>query len=346
MSPQTPHDLVSNSISLTWPVLYNDLAHNGNRLKSRDGGCRELIGHVFKLRDLTQTFVLHPKRKLSVAYAAAEFLWYCRGDRDIEMIHQYAPQYDRFAEFGVAHGAYGWRWTNDPVFLRTLGSYLRDREYGQMVGDLPLNTQISAAITLLQRQPNTRQCVITMWNAGDLLHSITGSKGDIPCTLGVQFIRRNDRLHAITYMRSNDIWLGFPYDVFAFTCLQRLIAEAIKCMPGTYTHNVGSMHLYDRNLKPDDLDIFDPATQDHLITDWKWHGRPISQAINNAMELEERMRENRDRVSDDMIDAMCGHGSLMSDLVRCVRTRWFPNEPFNPFSPALKAAHDIQIAKD
>jgi thymidylate synthase len=48
-------------------------------------------------------------------------------------------------------------------------------------------------------------------------------------------------------MRSNDVWLGLPYDVFAFTTIQRLIAEQLKLDLGTYYHQAGSEHLYNRN---------------------------------------------------------------------------------------------------
>ena len=51
----------------------------------------------------------------------------------------------------------------------------------------------------------------------------------------------------MTTMRSNDIYLGFPYDVFVFTMIQRYVAGAIDMEVGPYHHHVGSMHLYDTN---------------------------------------------------------------------------------------------------
>ena len=50
-----------------------------------------------------------------------------------------------------------------------------------------------------------------------------------------------------TYMRSNDLWMGFPYDVFQFTCLQTLLAMELDVELGTYTHVAGSLHLYERD---------------------------------------------------------------------------------------------------
>ena len=51
-----------------------------------------------------------------------------------------------------------------------------------------------------------------------------------------------------TYMRSNDIWMGFPYDVFQFTAMQILLSMQLGVELGTYTHISGSLHLYERDL--------------------------------------------------------------------------------------------------
>ena len=50
-----------------------------------------------------------------------------------------------------------------------------------------------------------------------------------------------------TNMRSNDAFIGLPHDVFAFTMLQEIIARALDLEPGTYSHAVGSLHLYKDN---------------------------------------------------------------------------------------------------
>jgi len=50
-------------------------------------------------------------------------------------------------------------------------------------------------------------------------------------------------------MRSNDAWLGLPYDVFCFTTLQKIVAAALGIECDWYQHQVGSMHLYGRNVR-------------------------------------------------------------------------------------------------
>ena len=48
-------------------------------------------------------------------------------------------------------------------------------------------------------------------------------------------------------MRSNDIWTGFPYDVFSFTAFQTMLAFKLNVGIGEYTHIAGSLHLYERD---------------------------------------------------------------------------------------------------
>jgi thymidylate synthase len=49
-------------------------------------------------------------------------------------------------------------------------------------------------------------------------------------------------------MRSNDIYLGLPYDVAFFTSLQKYIANRLEIEFGQYTHFVTNMHFYKRDL--------------------------------------------------------------------------------------------------
>jgi thymidylate synthase len=55
-------------------------------------------------------------------------------------------------------------------------------------------------------------------------------------------------------MRSNDIWLGTPYDAFNFSAIAfyiacRLREKNIKCKLGRLSINAGSRHLYKSNYE-------------------------------------------------------------------------------------------------
>lgn len=69
------------------------------------------------------------------------------------------------------------------------------------------------------------------------------------CTISQQFFIRDNELHTTVNMRSNDIILGFRYDVFWFALLQKMLAKDLGIKIGTYTHNAASFHIYERHFK-------------------------------------------------------------------------------------------------
>lgn len=219
-----------NSIDELWTNAVKHLLTSGCEISSRVGNTKEILGFSAKLASIDKTFLLNRRRKLSPTYACAEFLWYMKHTKNIKMIRPYAPQYHKFAENDEAFGAYGWRF------------------YENLTQDFTESTsQFELLVRLLSETPNSRQAVVTLWEADDLSHAYKKDHKDLPCTLVMQFIIRNNELHLIVTMRSNDIWLGLPYDIFASTCIQRLVADALKIKCGTYTHQVGSLHLYEKN---------------------------------------------------------------------------------------------------
>jgi thymidylate synthase len=116
--------------------------------------------------------------------------------------------------------------------------------YGQRIHGM-----LEPVVRLLERDSDSRQAVLTIH---DSKLDLGRTKLDIPCTLTVQFFIREDRGHGETLrmrvsMRSNDAWLGLPYDLQQFSSLQGAVAASLNCAMGTYTHTVGSMHVYDEN---------------------------------------------------------------------------------------------------
>lgn len=124
--------------------------------------------------------------------------------------------------------------------------------------------QLADCIELLQNDPSSRQAVVAIWTKADLRHV-----GDKPCTVFFQFLVRESghgfaALEMHTHMRSQDVWLGVPYDIFMFTQLQHTIAHELHLPVGQYVHHVTSLHIYERDLpaasklhKPTDIDFVD-----------------------------------------------------------------------------------------
>lgn len=113
--------------------------------------------------------------------------------------------------------------------------------YGDRIG-----FQANSVVQKLRHDANTRQAVITLWDPW--LDNLEG-KHDYPCTVALQFAIVQHHLEMTTIMRSNDAWLGFPYDVFQFTQLQMTIANTLGVNYGAYRHIALSFHIYEENLQ-------------------------------------------------------------------------------------------------
>lgn len=269
-----------------WVDLVKDLLECGDAAvaagrtpqSSRDGDVYgEIIGWSASLdASECRTFVCNRGRSLSPSYAAAETLWYLSGGDDVSMISRYAPSYAKFADSqGRAHGAYGPR----------------------------IMPQLPKIIDALRAQRSTRQAVVAVWRPDDA--DMLGKTPDMPCTLHHQFIVRDNKLHMIVHMRSNDAWLGFPYDVFAFTCIQRIVACTLGYDVGMYHHHVGSMHLYSRSVDRARLCLLHGRRRVSAAHGWGMTDRLDS--AQRAVDIERRLRVNGtlDLEELDKLGCMC-----------------------------------------
>ena len=217
------------TVDEAWNAAVGTLNHKGEVVSSRNGDTRELLNVTFTLAPDAhrQPLLLNNQRNLSPSYAAAELLWYLSGSDAVHLLVPYAPSYARFGENnGRAHGAYG------------------ARLFAHEGGTVP-NLQL--LLRHLDQKLNSRQAVVSLWdNRHDLRRLHEGFK-DYPCTLTLQALVRSGQLHLLANMRSNDVWLGLPYDLFCFMGIQRFLSWCLKVDYGYYCHYVGSFHLYEKS---------------------------------------------------------------------------------------------------
>lgn len=316
MNANNHYDFIDNM----WMDALGMIQNLGADQPSRDGPTRELCGYATRLNNPRANFLLNPVRNISPIYAAAELLWYLSGSQSGEMIQAYAPQYSRFLDgSGNAFGAYGHRWNHDQSFNTALFNSNAQQSTFNFDWDRVIGkelTQMNVLGLLLMAKPDTRQAVVTMWNAGDLVWALQGGKVDLPCTLSLQFLVRENKLNLIATMRSNDVWLGMPYDVWCFTCIQQLVAEALGLELGWYQHQAGSLHVYSKHLEKATL----AATADYEIEDieFKKHAVKMPSAVKNALVIEEEARNeeafqplSRTLITQSII--AIGPGSLLAE---------------------------------
>lgn len=223
--------ICGKTVNEAWENAFNGLraiAERGNEASSRDGAViAEVTDAVFCIEDPTRNIVTSPIRKMPMRYAIGELAWYLSGSNRVTDIKGFSPVWERLSDDGETNNsAYGWRIFNKFGF----------DQWDHIKG-------------LLQKDPNSRQAVIHIKDADNR------PTKDTPCTVYLQFLIRDGKLNLSVHMRSNDLWMGVPYDMFSFCFLQMKMAMELGDLLyepvgiGQYTHYAGSLHLYSRDYK-------------------------------------------------------------------------------------------------
>jgi thymidylate synthase len=183
----------------------------------------ELINANLILTNPTANTMCDGARGMSLKYAIAELLWYNSTNPSVKSIEPYSKFWKNISDDG-----------------KTVNS-----NYGYCIRKKFGFDQWEMCKQLLSNDSLSRQAVMHIKEARDIVKNPTK---DLNCTIALQFFVRNNKLDLIVTMRSNDVWLGLPYDLFNFTCMQMQMAMELGIEVGTYYHNAGSLHMYERDF--------------------------------------------------------------------------------------------------
>lgn len=206
--------------------------------KPRGLETKEIINLSISVSDPYDRLIINKHRKISLKYLVGEFLWYERGSDLLDEICFYSKFWEKLS--------------NDS---KTVNSC-----YGKRIYFPKKESQWERAKNELIDDKDTRRAILIISRKEDFA---INSK-DVPCTMFLQFLIRNDKLILHTYMRSNDLVLGFTYDVAIFTLWQeKMLLELKRYYPdlsiGNYYHNTTSMHVYDRHFDMVDAIVQNPT---------------------------------------------------------------------------------------
>ena len=208
-----------DSATEAWQYQLQYILDNGSKVSPRGKPTLE-VDHPSLAIDMRRPAVHVKERGLNYSFMAAEALWMIRGDDTVSGIAPWNSNIEKFSDDGETFfGAYG------PKIV----------------------DQADYVVDKLLEDPSTRQAVLTIWRENP------PESKDIPCTVTMDFQIRDGKLDCHVYMRSSDIWLGLPYDIFNFSAVAAWIAcrhnERVglegKADLGTLYWTAGSSHLYE-----------------------------------------------------------------------------------------------------
>jgi thymidylate synthase len=214
--------------------LLRQVRTQGSPKGDRTGtGTRSLFGHQLRF-DLSAGFPLVTTKKIHLPAVVHELLWFLRGDTNTRYLRDHGVTiWDEWADrHGELGPVYGHQW----------------RRWG--AADGRQIDQISAALSLLRTNPDSRRIVVSAWNVGELEQMALQ-----PCHALFQFYVAGGRLSCQLYQRSADVFLGVPFNIASYALLTHMMAQQSDLQPGEFIWTGGDCHLYVNHFEQADLQL-------------------------------------------------------------------------------------------
>jgi thymidylate synthase len=133
--------------------------------------------------------------------------------------------------------------------------------------------QLEYVVETLKKDPNSRRAMINLWIPEDL-HKMALT----PCCYNLIFNILDGKLYMQLNIRSSDIALGLPFNIFQFQVLHKLIAHEVGVEPADFIVMISNLHYYDRHeeklLEQIDMPVYGDAKLRIEYPDSIWDFKP------------------------------------------------------------------------
>lgn len=120
--------------------------------------------------------------------------------------------------------------------------------YGWCIWSRENGEQYNNVLHELRQKPTSRRATMIYTRPSMWVDYSRDGMSDFMCTNAVQYVIRDQALHAIVQMRSNDVFYGYRNDYAWNEYVLKILASDLDVSPGLIHWNVGSLHVYERNF--------------------------------------------------------------------------------------------------
>ena len=281
--------------------LLNDVYTSGTPREGRNGTTRALFMSTFKF-DLRVGFPLLTTKRMFMRGILEEFLFFLRGDTDstsLSKAHVRIWEGNTSKEFlaaqslpyseGVMGPMYGYQWRhfNAPYILDGEGRPLPPK------GGID---QLANAVHLIKNDSHSRRILMTSYNPTQASEGVL-----YPChSITIQFYVQDEYLDMSCYNRSQDLFLGVPYNIASSALLLSTMAKLTLKKPRYLSMIMGDTHLYECHLEQAKLQTKRIPYAPPLLT------MPDIKSLNDIPKL---------KASDFEIENYKCHKSIKADMV-------------------------------
>lgn len=104
--------------------------------------------------------------------------------------------------------------------------------------------QLQNMIDTIKKNPEDRRLVVTAWNPGEIPGMALP-----PCHRDFQCYVKDGKLSLMMNQRSNDSFLGVPFNIASYALLTHMIAHVCNLEVGEFIYVQGDLHLYKNQVE-------------------------------------------------------------------------------------------------
>ena len=227
--------------------LLKQIIEEGEEKEDRTGtGTLSLFARQQRF-DLQAGFPIITTKKIHFKSVVTELLWFLRGDTNIQFLKDNGCSiWDEWAdEQGNLGPIYGKQWRN--------WSGSKGKNYDQ----------IKTLLQNLKEKPHSRRMILSGWNVEDLPDENISPKENVKqgkmalacCHLLSQLFVNQGKLSLLFFARSQDYFLGTPFNIASYALLTHLLALHSDLEVGELIWFGGDVHLYKNHLEQAKLQL-------------------------------------------------------------------------------------------
>jgi thymidylate synthase len=227
--------------------LLEHILENGEDVNDRTGvGTRSVFGYQMRF-DLSAGFPAVTTKKLAWKAVVGELLWLLEGSTDERRLAELTFGKHRTELVGKST-----IWTaNADTQGKALGYVNNEftKELGPVYGaqwrnfdshsDKSGTDQIKWLLNEIRTNPDSRRLILSAWNP-----NVLDQQALPPCHYAFQLRVHNGKLSGMLTMRSNDAFLGAPFNIASYALLIHILARETGLAVGELIYSIGDAHIY------------------------------------------------------------------------------------------------------
>jgi len=240
--------------------LLRHVLTKGQHKEDRTGtGTLSVFGYQMRFR-LQEEFPLITTKRVWFRGLAQELLWFLSGSTNIRPLVKEGisiwtdwPLYKYLKQHNLDIPT-----TDTDVWKQLKQEFeerIRDEEgfaeqygelgpiYGKQWRNFDGVDQITRLIESLRNTPHSRRHIVSAWNPAKI-----PTMALPPCHMFFQFYVCNRQLSCHMYIRSNDLFLGAPFNIAQYALLTHMVAQQTDLEPYELIYTIGDAHAYMNHL--------------------------------------------------------------------------------------------------